>query len=208
MSYKRSHLGLAWRIIINSAPLSRAHRSASSAAQRHAVPRGAVPCRALRVMPCGAVLLCGAVPCCAVLRAFFCTSPTCQVSVEVSYHRHYCCTCQVSYVESQRNALTAQLSPAIAQQRSAMRCRTVPCLALRCCAVLHCAFFRTYSSTGIMRYPVPAGMYVPRTCVLVFFSLSSFDLFSVGPPFFPRKLHPYWRSERDIANKHTQHSTG
>ena len=69
-SYQRSHLGLAWRII-NSAPLSRAYNSASSAAQRRAMQRGAVPCRA---MPCGAVLLCGAVPFCmifAVLLIFF-----------------------------------------------------------------------------------------------------------------------------------------
>ena len=45
MVYKRSHLGLAWRII-NSAPLSRAHRSAVGA-----------------VWYCCAVL-CHAVPCC------------------------------------------------------------------------------------------------------------------------------------------------
>ena len=75
----RSQLGLAWRII-NSPPLSRAHRSASSAAQRRAVPRRAVPSRSLpcpaRAMPCGSVLLLhGAVQCCAVLRVV-CTFPT------------------------------------------------------------------------------------------------------------------------------------
>ena len=49
-----------------------------SAAQRRAVPRGAVLCRSL---PCGAVL-CSAVPCCAVLRVllYFSFVPgTCHV---------------------------------------------------------------------------------------------------------------------------------
>ena len=67
MSYQRSQLSLAWRIIISSAPLSRAHRSASSAAQRRVVPRGAVPCRAVR--DCAA--LCHAVPCCVLFAALF-----------------------------------------------------------------------------------------------------------------------------------------
>ena len=61
----------AWRII-RSAPLSRAHRSASPAVQRRAVPREAVPCRALpcpaRALPCPArALPCGTVRCCAML---------------------------------------------------------------------------------------------------------------------------------------------
>ena len=98
MSYPRCQLSLAWRII-SSALLSRAHRTASSAAQRRAVPRGTVPCRALpcpaRSLPGGAVL-CGAVPCCAVLCAFRCTFPTCQVSFELSYYPYYyCCTHQL-----------------------------------------------------------------------------------------------------------------
>ena len=66
MSNQRSHLGFAGRIIINSAPLSRAHRSARSAAQRRAVPRGAGPCRAMPV-PCRAVRCGTAVRSCAML---------------------------------------------------------------------------------------------------------------------------------------------
>ena len=46
------------------------------------------------------------------------------------------------------------------------------------------------------------------TCVLVFFSLSSFDYPLSVLLFFSRKLHPYWRSELDIVNKHTQPSRG
>ena len=68
MPYQKSHLVVAW-LIINSAPLSRAHRSASSAAQRRAVPCGAV------------LLLCGALRCCAVLRAFSCTFLTYMPSI-------------------------------------------------------------------------------------------------------------------------------
>ena len=120
----------------------------------------------------------------------------------MSYHRYYCCTYQVLYVESQKNALTAQFSPSTAQQRSAVRCRTVPCLALRCCAVLRCAFFRTYSSS---RYHATPGTdrYI-CTCVLVFFSLSSFDCpLSVLLCFFSKiaPIMPYSRSERDPSTR-------
>ena len=113
MSHQRSQLSLAWRIIISSAPLSRARRSASPAAQRRAVPHGDVP---FRVLPCGTVL-CGAVPCFAVLRAFCCTFTTCRVSFEVSYHRFCCCTYVPSTIllNHKITALAAQLSPSIAQ---------------------------------------------------------------------------------------------
>ena len=126
---------------------------------------------------------------------------------EVSYHRYYCCTYQVLYVESLKKTLTAQLSPAIAQQRSAapcgtVRCRALPCGAVPCCAALP---FEHTAVPGIMRYPVPIGMYV-CTCVLVFFRFLHLIVLSQSSFLFI--LHPYWRSERDNANKHTQQSTG
>ena len=80
----------------------------------------------------------------------------------------------------------------------------MPCLALRCCAVLRCAFFRTCSIT---RYH---AKYQACTCVLCVFSLSSLIVLPLGPLcFFPSNSYPYCRSERDIANKHTeaQHRT-
>ena len=104
-------------------------------------------------MPCGAVLLCDAVRCC----------------YSKCHHRCYCCTYRFYRLNDKKNAVTVQLSPAIAQQRSAVRCCTVPCLDLRCCAVLRCAFFRTYSSTRYHAIP-GADRYV-CTCVLVFFRL-------------------------------------
>ena len=77
-----------------------------------------------------------------------------------------------------------------------MRCR-----ALRCCAVLRCAVFRTYIVPGTMRstrYHIPVYMYV---CNRLFCFLR---LSSLGPHVYLfRKLHPYCRSERGIATKHT-----
>ena len=122
---------------------------------------------------------------------------------EVSYHRYYCCTYQVLYVESRKIALTAQLSQAKAQQRRAVRCRTVPCLALRYCAVLRCAFFRTFSSTRYHAIP-DTDRYV-CTCVLVFFSRSSFDFLSRSPPFF---LENYTHTgDQNVTSPTITHST-
>ena len=82
----------------------------------------------------------------------------------------------------------------------AVLCRAVPC-----CAVLS---FEHTPVPGIAnagtRY---TGMYV---CVLAFL-LCSLIVLLLGPfrVFFSRKLHPYCRSERDIANKHPeQHRQG
>ena len=204
MSYHRSHLGLAWRIIINLAPLSRAHRSASSAAQRRAVPRGAVPCRVLPV-PCRAVryccaVLCHAVPCCVLFAVLF----TCQVSFEVPYHRHYCCTYQVLYAESQKNIhySSAQPSDSSAAQRSApcgaVRCRALPFGAVPCCAVLS---FEHTTEPGAMRYPVPTGA---CACVRVFFSLSSFDCPLSVLLFFRNYTHT---GDQNVASPTSTHST-
>ena len=89
-------------------------------------------------------------------------------------------------VESQKNALTAQLSPAIAQQRSAVRCcvrcPTLPCGAVPCCAVLS---FEHTAVPGVMRYPVPTGVYVCR-CVLIFSSFFSIRLSVVLSQFLLR----------------------
>ena len=107
-------------------------------------------------------VLCHAVPCCVLFAVHF----TCQVSFEVSYHRYYCCTYQVLNVESQK------CSHSSARQRSAVRCRTVPCLALRCCAVPRCAFCRAYSSTR--HHAIPGTDRCMYVCTRLF-SLSSFD---------------------------------
>ena len=199
MSYLRSQLSLAWRIIISS--LRSAERTAAqrrSAVQCRAGPCPAVPCRALPV-PCRAVrccaVLCHAVPCCVIFAVLFLHAravpcgavlcgavPCCVLFAVLSPHaqsiiRSVTPPVLLLYVpgtillNQEKNALTAQLSPAI-RSSAAQRC-AVPCLALRCFAVLRCAFFRTYSST---RYHAIQGsdQYV-CTCVLVFFPLSSFD---------------------------------
>ena len=103
----------------------------------------------------------------------------------------------------EKNHSSAQPQLSSAAPSGAVRCRALPCGAVPCCAVLcFLSNKQQYQVSCDTRYrPV-------CTCVLVFFSLSSFDcpLSVILPP--SRKLHPYWRSERDIANKHTQHSTG
>ena len=90
----RSQLGTAWRI--NSAPLSRAHRSASSTARRRALP---VPCRAVRYY-CYAVL-CHAVPGCVFFAELFLHAKLLISIIRsaipgITYY--YCCTYQVLYI--------------------------------------------------------------------------------------------------------------
>ena len=75
------------------------------------------------------------------------------------------------------------------------------CGAVPCCAVLS---LEHAAVPGIMRYPVPTGMYVRMYSFFRFLHLIVLSRSS----FFSRKLHPYWRSERDFLNKHTQRSTG
>ena len=96
-----------------------------------------------------------------------------------------------------------QLSSAqlfIAQQR-----RAVPCSAVRCCFVLRCAFVRTYSSTRFdAKYQVPGAVtYEYVRVVYSSFCFLKLIVISRSPCPPPCKLHPYCRSERDIANKHT-----
>ena len=152
-------------------PSSAARRSASSAAQRSAVPYGAVKCRALR---CGAVL-CRAVPCCVLCFTYF--------LVDARYHSKYhvipgtgttistppgLLELLRDIAESQKRTPSSALRGyCSAAQRRAVPYGAVPGGAVRCrafcpavwrCAVLRCAFFRTYS-TGYhaksTRYKVP-----------------------------------------------------
>ena len=86
-----------------------------------------------------------------------------------------------------------------------MWCRAIPCIALRCGAVPCCCravLSFEHTVPGIMRstrYQVPEC-----TCVLVFLPFSVIVLV-LGPlrAVIFRKIHPYCRSECDIANKHT-----
>ena len=95
-----------------------------------------------------------------------------------------------------------------AQRRAVLCCAALPCPAVRCRAVLcravpcYAVLSLEHSTRYHAKYLVPdTGMYVR---VLVFFAF-----FLDCPPsrsasrFFLRKLHPYCRSERDIANKNT-----
>ena len=155
----------------------------------------AVPCsvRAVsvqcRALPCIAVLLYGAVPCCAVIRAaldlLVCT---CQVSFdEVSssstkvHHTRFVRTTFLNHIKC------SKLSSALAQQCAAQH-RAVPCGAVLCrtalCFLSNTQYQVSYEVPGT-RYQVPpgAGMYV---CTRVF------SFFMDFPP--PRS------SSRFIAN--------
>ena len=97
---------------------------------------------------------------------------------------------------------SAKLKLSSAALCDAVRCRALPCGTVPCCAVLS---FEHLAVPDIMRYPIPTGMYV-RVYSSFFRVLHLIS--SLGPPLFFGKLYPHWRSERDIANNHTQHSTG
>ena len=98
-----------------------AHRSASSAEQRRAVPCGAVP-----YLRCGAVLY-------FLFRAFQVSYDEVSSSSTEVHHTRFC---TYYIVESQQYMLPAQLSSAMAQIRAAQRravlCGAVPCPAVRC----------------------------------------------------------------------------
>ena len=96
---------------------------------------------------CSAVL-CPAVPCCAMLRALlYLLFRSSQVSFQVSYH----CTGFVRTTLLNTRMSPAQLSPAIAQQRSAAPCGAVWCRALPCAVVLCRAALCLFSN---MQYQV------------------------------------------------------
>ena len=96
-----------------------------------------------------------------------------------------------------------------AAQRSALRCRAVRCRAfcpaLRCCVVLPCALFRTFSNVRYeTKYQVSgAGMYMLCTRILAF---SSVDL-SVSN-FSPHANYTRTADQNVTPPTSTQHSTG
>ena len=126
----------------SSARLRSEERAAAPAQQRSAVQCRAgrcptVPSRALQV-PCRAVL-CHAVPCCAMrCHAVPCAVPSCVLCYlyfffTPSIIRSVIPPILLLYepgiksLNRKRNALTAQLSPAVAQHRSAAPCGAILC---------------------------------------------------------------------------------
>ena len=149
---------------------SAAHRSASSAAQCRAVPCGAVPCRAVR---CCCAVLCRAA-CFGVLTLS--NKPGIIRSIIPGAALHQVCTYYM--VDSQKkHPIPAQLSLAIAQQRSAAPCGAVRCRALPCdtvlCRAAQCSFSKIQSSTQVScevpgtRYRCVRVYSVPGTGVFV-----------------------------------------
>ena len=125
---------------------------------------GAVPCRAVRYC----AVLYRAVPCCALCRAACCAVLTlsCMPGLRrrsiIHQYRgtpHHVLTYYM--VESQE--MHSQLSSAqlwlTNAQRSAAPCGAVPFPAVRCCAVLRCAFFRTHSTKHHAMYQIPGTRY-------------------------------------------------
>ena len=153
-----------------------------------ALPCPPVPCRGL---PWGAVLLCGGLPCCAVLRVLrHSIFRTYQAPFEVSYQLpvllHQVCTYVIVELK-QHTPSSAQPSDTSAAQRSAVRCRALSCLALRCGAVpCRAVLYFEHAVLGIMRsdrYQVPG--IIPLCSFVLVFLLSSFDCpFSVVSMFF------------------------
>ena len=82
-----------------------------------------------------------------------------------------------------------------------MRCRALPCGAAPCCAVLRRALTRTYTTWYHAKYQVPGTGTCVCTRLFVFFIDNPVSVLSMFV--FMRIIHPYCRSERDIANKHT-----
>ena len=119
---------------------------------------------------------CRTVPCCAVL-----CHAACFAVLAISFKPgiipsiiplHRVCTYYI--VEYKDVSCSAQPSYSPAAQRSAVRCRMVPCLALRCCAVpCRAVFIFEHAVPGIMQstwwYKAPVC-----TCLLILL-LSSFD---------------------------------
>ena len=138
-------------------------------------------------MPCGAVLLCDAVR----VRYSKCHT-TGTTAVRTRYYMLNHKKCSHSSV---------QLSPAIAQQRSAAQRRAVlygavSCPAVLCRAALRCAFFRTYSSTRCHAIP-GTDRYV---CAYVYSSFFFFLLIVLSqsllsPPCPPPEKYTHTRDQ-------------
>ena len=217
-------------------------------------------------------VLCRALPCCVLCCVL--TIWYTPASFEVSYHvpvllQHQVCThCiflgSISINDPQLSSAHSYIYSSAAQRR-AVRCRAVPCLALRCGAAVSCCavlssentavpgislllllfvvvltLTRTIKSVVTGQAPVTLELrntpaknnhnprwythisqlrqFMPqyhakhqvtvRTCCVLVFLLSPDDgplSVLMFPP--PRKLHPYCRSEGDMANKHTAQCT-
>ena len=161
---------LFWLGASSSTRLRSAERTTALAHQHSAVQFHAGPCRAL---PCPAVrycsaVLCNAVPCCVLFAVLFIHA--CQVSFEVSHHQYYCCTYHVLCVESQKKCSHSSAQPSYSS--------AAPCGAVPFCAVLS---FEDTAVPGIMRYPVPTGIYVR-----LYSSFFRFLELILGPPFFSK----------------------
>ena len=151
-----------------------------------------------RAQPCGAAALC-----CAVLCRAAC-SGVLALSYNAWYHSSYHTRYRYYYGRFVRPALlnrtkctpSSQLSPAIVQKRSAapggtVRRRAFPRGAVLCRAALLCFLSNMlYQVSSEVPARPGTGMYA---CILSlgFLPLTVF-----------RKIHPYYRSERDIANNH------
>ena len=112
-------------------------------------------------------------------------------------------------VNHKKNALTAQLSPAIyssAAQRSALQRRAVPCGAVPCPAVL-CRTALCFLSS-IHKYQVSCDTRCRPVCMYVafaLFSLSSFDC-PLVPPFFV--FENYTRTgDQNVTSPTNTHNT-
>ena len=146
--------------------------------------RTAAPAQQSRVLCPYPAVLCGTGRWRAVLRAVLYLLFVHARRHSTKYHTRYSST-EVHHTRFARttllnpkNALPAQLSSVIAQQRAAqpravpsgaVRCRALPCGAVRCCALLRYAFFRRHSTRYHAKYQVPGtGMFV-RTLLFAFF---------------------------------------
>ena len=154
----------------------------------------AVPCRAVQYSACA--VLCRDLPC----YVLCCTYPLVHAGYHSHYHdryRHYSprcvyTTCYIVGPQKMHSQLSsARLKLSSAAQHCAVPCGAVLCLAVRCGAVLRCAFFRSHSSTRSHAKSRTRYRYVlvySSFCFLHFLVLSRFSAC-----FRFRKLHPYCR---------------
>ena len=97
----------------------------------------AAPCRdePRRAVRHWAVLCC-AVPCCVLCSTYYFVHTRYHSKYHTRSWYYYSTPGCTYYLLNNKNSLPAQLSPAIAPQRSAVRCRVLLCRAVLCCAAL------------------------------------------------------------------------
>ena len=133
---------------------------------------------------------------------------TCQLLFEVLYQVPVLVllpqVCAYHVESLKMNPSSAQASYSSAAQSTAVPCGAVPCRAVRCCGMLRCAFFRTYGIVvlGIMRST--RYRYV-RVCVVLVFSLSSFDCPLSVLIFFLANFTP--NADQKVTSPTSTHST-